>query len=603
MIAEVILSLRLPRRFSFFDYQIPDSMEVGVGDLVNILFHGRESLGVVRGIKLTSAERKLAPLRSVAKREWCSIKDVERLETIASAIAQSPTSLLHTIGPSQGASFSPSFPRRESEGGISVKRTDVEHVAELLKSVKQTQSVIGDFALGVVLVHALQKSSSDQVLVLVPTERDVELVGAGAMLHGHTKPRERASIASAWRKGDIKLLIGTRLASLLPAQKISAIVVLDSGNNEHASTRRNPRFDSREAAKLLASQHKARLFFIDPLPRLEELAGMDRNPPLLTKKALPAGRQGDGGKSDAAHPAAKLTSLKNPLERTSLDLVSATLLESIERSLREHKKVLLFLNRKGVAKRLQCGACGHIPLCGTCGNVPSVRKDDLVCAHCGTEMWIPEVCPSCGKAKIHLRGIGGAKVSDELRSHFLPATVGTIEKGKIENPDADILLVTEFFFSSFHKPFDRMNLGVVADLAGDLGLQNDDFRSAEETARKLSRLVLFAKRQNAECIIQTWLPDLISPMLNMQQFISGEMELRERYKLPPFSSRYILEGATLDELPEQLREHSRQHSDSIEIRFPSAYRQGAALPVHLLPDSIKITPDTSYARLDRPPQP
>ncbi len=596
MIAEVIPSLKLPRRFSFFDYQIPDSMEVGIGDLVNVLFHGREIVGVVRGLKLTSEARKLAPVRSVALREWCSLRDVERLETISSAIAQSPSSLLHTIGPSGMA------PPPRSGGGkgggqgpITVKRSDVSHVTEILKDTAPVQALIGDFALGVVLVHALAKSATDQVLVLVPTERDVELVGAGVMLHGHTKPRERTSIASAWRKGEIKLLVSTRLASLLPAKKISAIVVLDSGNDEHASTRRNPRFDAREAAKLLAAQHKARLFFIDPLPRLEELVGTDDILPLLTKK-------GAGGKSDGGHPPPQLISLKHPLERSGIDLVSTSLLDSIERSLLERKKVLLFLNRKGVAKRLQCGACGHIPLCGTCGNVPSVRKDDLVCASCGTEMWLPETCPSCGKAKIHFRGIGGAKVADDLQTKFPNAKVGVIEKGKVTNSDADILLVTEYFWSSFQKPFLKMNFGVVADLAADLGLQSDDFRSAEHIARKLSRLILFAKRENAECILQTWLPDIISPMLDLPRFIASERELRERYKLPPFSSRYILEGATLDELPESIKQLARQHGDAIEIRFPSAYRQGGALSLHLLPDSIKITPDTSYAPNDCPPQ-
>jgi primosomal protein N' len=593
VIAEVIPSLRLPRRFSFFDYQIPDSMEVGVGDLVNVLFHGREIVGVVRGIKLTSEARKLAPVRSVALREWCSIRDVDRLETISSAIAQSPSSLLHTISPS--GSLLPTFRGIEVvQGGFTVKRSDVDHVTAILANVEPAQAIIADFALGVVLVHALQKSSKDQILVIVPTERDVELVGTGSMLHGHTKPRERASIAMSWRQGKIKLLVGTRLASLLPAQKLSAIVVLDSGNNEHASTRRNPRFDSREAAKLLALQHQARLFFVDPLPRLEELSSSSTTPQLYSS-------------TTSSH----LISLKNPLERTSLDLISATLLAAMEQALLSGKKVLLFLNRKGVAKRLQCGACGHIPLCGTCGNVPSVRKDDLVCAHCGTEMWLPEVCPSCGKAKIHLRGIGGAKVSDDLQKHFPSEKIGIIEKGRVENPDANILLVTEYFFSSFHKPFAKMNLGVIADLAGDLGLQNDDFRSAEETARKLSRLVIFAKRENAECIIQTWLPDIIQPMLRLDQFITAERELRERYKLPPFSYRYLLDvgrtdgdvGPYIDGLPAELKPFARPHGETLELRFPSAYGFGGAKSVHLLPDSIKITPDTSYASHESPPQP
>ncbi|MFA5945455.1 MAG: hypothetical protein WC802_00895 [Patescibacteria group bacterium] len=597
MIAEVFPNLRLPRRFSFFDYKIPDSMTVAVGDLVAIPFRGREIIGLVAHTKETSAERKLSQLANVVHRSWCEPEDIVRLETIARAIVQSPASLFHGIFDGVGTSDAKQNYIRLLYNSLSVKKIDVEQVGEILKSPDRVQTVFGDKVLGAVLASALVKTTTGQCLFLVPTEKDAKdlqtAIKSSVVYHGHIKPRDRASIARAWHEGKIRILVGTRGASLIPAHELSAVVVLDSANDEHASTRRNPRFDAREAVKLLASQHSARLFFVDPLPRLEELA-----------PSLPAVRA-----RLASPPSFQIIDLRNALLRSDDPLLTEPLLEGIESALQSGKKVLLFLNRKGVAKRLQCGACGHIPLCGTCGNVPSVRLDDLVCDRCGTEMWIPKNCPACGKAKLAMKGIGGAKIAEILRTRFSDATVGQIEKGKIENPYAPIVIVTEYFFSSFLDPFKHLNLGLVADLAGDMGIHGADFRGAEKTARKLHRLLAFAKRENANCILQTWLPDVLTPMLNLDTFIKDELELRQRYQLPPFSSRYVLEGAKIGELPEALRSIAREHDETVEIRplVTSGCDPTPSNPLSpsltLLPDSVKITLDGPYEIPPRSPQP
>ncbi len=578
MIAEVYPILKLPRKCSYFDYDLRFDLPVNAGDLVRVPFKGHEVLGVVKAVKETSEAKKLIRVNSVAKPNYLTVADITRYEQIAEHLVQSVSSLLHTV-----------FPTIFADGRAPVvKTTKSSHIGALdipvlercLSEITLNRSlaIAGSTDLGLALAHVLRRKRSGQMLILLPREREAELLAryvklgdSSALLHGHTPPKDRARIIEAWRTGELETLIGTRNASLLPVSKLSTVLVLEAGNEEHINERRNPRFDAREAAKLLARQHDANLVAFDNLPRLEELVTM----PMITVA--------DQFDDDT------VVNLGSSDELTTEPLLSDSVLSGIETALHSQKRVLLFLNRKGVAKRLQCGKCGHIPLCGTCSHVPIVRHDDLVCANCQTEMWIPDQCPSCGQPKLALRGIGGTKLVSTLQKLFPKQSVGRIEKDTLENPTADIVVATEYFFSSYLEPFAAKRFGLVADLAADIALHASDFRGAEETARKLHRLLNFAQRQGARVLIQTWLPDVLRSMLDLKYFTDAELELRKRYRLPPFTKRLILHGAKLEELPPELQSQAIERGDSLELSTRSQQLKS-------LPDSIKIQYDGSYVQ-------
>lgn len=586
MIAEVYPILKLPRKCTYFDYDIPEFLGVNIGDLVRIPFKGRETFGIVKAIKDSSEAKKLLSINSLARSNYLLPADLSRYERIASCLVQAPSSLLH--GVFSGTFFDGAAPTVTPQASSHIRSEDIRVLEQCLTEIALNHeiAIAGDRDLGFALAYALRRKRDAQMLILLPRERDAELlaryinIGAKtALLHGKTPPKDRARILEAWRQGKINTLIGTRLASLLPAQRLSTILVLESGSEEHFNERRNPRFDAREAAKLLAAQHQAHIVFFDAYPRLEETWHM----PLLP--IVP--------KSDDS----AVINLGSAEEITNEALLSDSLIFAIEKALQSQKKVLLYLNRKGVAKRLQCGKCGHIPLCGTCGHVPLVRHDDLVCPNCQTEMWIPAECPLCHKPKLGLRGIGGAKILDNLRKLFPDASIGKIEKGDIQEPDANILIVTEYFFSSFLEPFSPQRFGVVADLAGDISLHASDFRGAEATARKLHRLLAFAKRQGAEAYIQTWLPDIVRPMLDAQAFSTAESEVRKAYHLPPAESRYLLPHGTLNNLPTELQAIATERGETLEITTPCPN-------LFTLPDTLKIHYDGTYVQShESAPQP
>lgn len=588
MIAEVYPFLKLPRRFSFFDYVLPDNIFVHAGDVVCVPFRGRSILAVVKKVKKESQEKKLLMVEATVRTSWCNEGDLTRFEAIAESLVQSPASVLNLITPELDTDGTPTT-LPYALPSVPVTKDDSERVQEFLKVIegKNRSTLFGDKELGAILAHVLRKKVTGQMLVLVSRERDTEELsrkiafGKNAVfMHGKTKPRERERIARAWREGKIETLIGTRTSSLLPAHNLSTILVLDAGSDDHLQDRRNPRFDAREAVRLLETQWKAKTVFFDHLPRFEEITSESKLPEDL---------------------ASTLISLKNPLERTGDPLLSETLMEEIKTALQSGKNVLLFLNRKGVAKRLQCGDCGHIPLCGTCGNVPTVRAEDLVCERCGTEMWIPKACPQCGKEKIKLRGIGGAKIAETLKAHFPDVSIANIEKGKPAFLGARIVIATEYIFSSVFRLFEKHAFGVVADLAGDVGLFHNDFRATEKTLRKLMRLNDLAKREKAVSIIQTYIPEVMASMLHVSTFIKEEIATREKYRLPPSSIRVTLEHTEGVEIVDELKTNFKPRGEILEARFTS-FDQIPKDSLKQLPDSVKLNYDGPYVYHDRAPQ-
>ena len=86
----------MPRRFSFFDYKIPESVNVEAGDIIEMSFRRRQILGVVKRTKTTTEVLRTIPLKSVVIKNFMNADDVSRIETIANAVIQSPSTILYS---------------------------------------------------------------------------------------------------------------------------------------------------------------------------------------------------------------------------------------------------------------------------------------------------------------------------------------------------------------------------------------------------------------------------------------------------------------------------------------------------------------------------
>ncbi len=537
MFAKIFPILKLPRRFEAFDYRIPDGVVFRVGDVIRIPFRHRQMFGVISQLLDTTSEPRVVEIGTDPAVYSMSAEHLNALNGIASELGQSPSSILSVAYEGLQPHNSTLSSRKSlNTPSFSISRDVIEHVRAILESLKEQNHV--SFAIdeetAAVLSHALCKSAKGQTIILVPRERDAQFYAkflqpfAPVVLTGKVKSFERNAIIRAWSKGENTVLIGTRQTVLIEPKHLESVITIQAACEDHGSVLRNPHIDAVRAAQALADRHGARFVVTDPLPPLSSHYALRPTPYAL--------------------PSPTIIDTTNRGEASAYPLLSQTLLEAIKTALHSEKKVLLSFNRKGVAKRMECKVCNHVPFCGTCGSLPVVRLEDLLCEACGTEMWKPTACPACGSPKIGPRLIGGTRIVDDLKKAFPDVTIGNIEKGRID-VNTQIIVVTEYFWSSVIIPFHKYGFGLIAELLADVGFVPGDFRGAEKTARKVQRLLNLASREHAECIIQTVARDRLQSLLGPAHITEREQTIREKYLLPPFGILITFENATREDLP------------------------------------------------------
>lgn len=236
-----------------------------------------------------------------------------------------------------------------------------------------------------------------------------------------------------------------------------------------------------------------------------------------------------------------------------------------------------------------------------------VRENDLVCPVCHFEMWIPPKCPACKSDKLSKRGVGIQGIKQSLQKAFPQARIGVVEK-KVQELDADIVIATEYFFSTAWQPFSKRQFGVVAELSADQALSHQDFRTMEKAAYKLHRLVQLAAQQKAECIIQTWLPGVIKQMLDPNQFYDHELSVRKSYNLPPTMERISVTCKEADKISTDVERvmsegegYYKIDNQTYEITFPDAKRGEYYELLSRLPDKCII--QTDFQNYEHPTSP
>ena len=200
--------------------------------------------------------------------------------------------------------------------------------------------------------------------------------------------------------------------------------------------------------------------------------------------------------------------------------LSEPLLKALAERLQRGEQSLIFINRRGYAPVLMCGACGWLSGCSNCAGklVLHLKDRRLRCHHCGHQERVPHACPSCGNADLQPVGIGTQRVESALQEHFPKARIlrvdrdSTRNKGtwqamrqQIQEDAVDILVGTQMLA----KGHDFPNLTLVGVLNPDGALYSSDFRASEKLFAQLVQVAGRAGRADkpGEVLIQTAFPD------------------------------------------------------------------------------------------------
>mgnify|MGYP002400764549 CR=1 FL=1 len=435
------------------------------------------------------------------------------------------------------------------------------------------------------LADGLRRDPDSQWLLLVPeiglTPQLVRLLRrrfAGqsiAILHSDLPDGERAAHWLAAAEGRARLIVGTRLAVLTPMPRLAGIVV-DEEHDPSYRQQEGIRYSARDLAVALAQQRGVPIALGSATPSLESwLAGQRRRYRLHTLAERPGG---------AGLPALRIVDVRQPTRQSAAHRdtrgehgLGAEAIASVEQAVARGEQALIFLNRRGYAPVLHCGACGWISQCDHCSahrvlhrlgaraagrrsraadsGVPRYR---LICHHCASEAAVPRGCPQCGNLDLGAVGQGTQRIEHGVRALFPDARVARLDRdvarhrGAAESVlaaahagEVDILIGTQMLA----KGHDFERLSVVVAIDADSGLYAADYRAPERLFATLMQVAGRAGRSSvtgavAQVIVQTRFPDhpLFAALTrhDFPGFARAQLHEREQIGLPPYLFQALL---------------------------------------------------------------
>lgn len=534
MFSDIYPIKRLPRRFRALTYEIPDGMDVRRGAVVQIPFRTGTVFGVVAATqpkKVAGVSFTVKPIIKTFPSILFSSMEMDWFENLAKDLAQSVPSILYAA--------MPAFPKSETydtETEMKGRPLTIpsDEAPLLAATAKRMTSICRGFAFSPDLRRSAAIISayrtlrpSDPMLVIAPHVRDAGLLQSALarlspfFLSGKETAIKRFRAWTAYRKSSNGVLIGSRVAALLPHPKIGTIFLVRSSHRDMKQSDQNPRYDARLAALLFSEHANASVFFLDAAPRTDDLFFI-RKEHFLRPFSLPAPVIADLSKERLVSP--------HPL-------LSSTVVQGIIETLEQKKRVLCVYNKRGVARRLSCRDCGFLFMCNVCQKALIPYETELSCPKCGRVSEHPLTCPACQGARLAERGIGNRAVANALRRAFPGRSIALLDKETGETKEtktADIVVTTQYYLEKIFDPFAQEAFGLVAALQTDSALFAPTCRAIEQTFNSIAEWQGAAYAMCARFFLQTEHASLIAPFFqDPLAVLAKDLEQRADYREPP----------------------------------------------------------------------
>ena len=419
-----------------------------------------------------------------------------------------------------------------------------------------------------VYLQAIQSSidQNEGAIVLVPeialTPQTVERFRARfgmivAVLHSGLSDGERHDEWHRIRNGEAKIVVGARSALFAPIESLGLIIV----DEEHEPTYKqeeSPRYHARDTAVMRGRIENCCVVLGSATPSLESMNNVKNGRYLLAKM--------NDRVDHRAMPLIHVIDMVAETERQGQpSIFSARLIESIYDRLNRGEQVILFLNRRGFSKSVQCQSCGYVNTCSDCSVTRTYHKKDkrLLCHICGSEESLPTTCPSCGHPSFKYQGSGTEKIEEVLSKLCPNAKIVRMDSDTMRRKDAyqdvldrfrcgkiNILLGTQMIA----KGLDFPNVTLVGVLNADIQLHAPDFRSSERTYQLLTQVSGRAGRGDVsgEVLIQTYTPHHPAiravQKMNDSIYLDEDLSFRKQLNYPPFAHLVVITMKGLDEL-------------------------------------------------------
>jgi len=385
------------------------------------------------------------------------------------------------------------------------------------------------------------------VFLVLPTVHDVEICGEilkkgieeyTTILHGQMSAK---NMLIKWQRALEEthpiLVIATSTFLSLPRRDVTTIIIDKEGSSFYKTLTR-PFIDIRMFVENLAREKFTRLILGDVVPKIEDI------------------HYARSGNSVQELPLRYR--FPKDIEQEVLDMrkangkdsvFSVRIKQALKSSIDKKERTIILCARKGLGTGTICSDCGGIVSCNNCGIPLTLYKTKngnlFICNRCKASSSADVRCGKCGGWKLKVLGIATEKVEEEIKSFFPKAEVfrldGNIAKSRkqagalvalfLKMPGA-ILVATEMVLNYLNQDIENVFVASIDTL-----FSIPDFRMNENIFGLLTRLRLRASRK---FFIQTRRPEerVLKYILSgdLLEFYRGEIEEREKFNYPPFST-------------------------------------------------------------------
>lgn len=406
-----------------------------------------------------------------------------------------------------------------------------------------------------------------------------------AVLHSALSDGERLAMWQRLRSAELRVAVGARSALFAPVQNL-ALICVDEEHDSSFKQEEGVRYSARDMAMLRAHRAQAVCVLGSATPSLATES-------LVRKGRLERLRLSKRAHTQALLPTVEVVNLRTTGAGPSGHrLLSLPLHRRLEETLAQGKQAILFLNRRGFAPSLVCGACGHTVECPNCSVALTVhaRGEQLRCHYCDYQSLVARSCDKCRASRFNETGIGTEGIELSLTQTFPQARVARLDRDVAEGLKSeaildrmregmiDVLVGTQMVT----KGHDLPDVALVGVLNADAALSLPDFQASERTFQLLVQVAGRAGRGSTpgHVIVQTRNPEHPTIRFALGHDVGGfvEHELKERREAhyPPFRRLIMIRVDSLvDTIARQTCAQAaalaRQHGgQELEVLGPAA---------------------------------
>ncbi|MGD0468610.1 MAG: primosomal protein N' [Terriglobales bacterium] len=366
-----------------------------------------------------------------------------------------------------------------------------------------------------------------------------------AILHSGLSNAERAEQWHRIRRGEARVVAGTRSAVFAPVSDL-ALIIVDEEQDSSYKQEETPRYHARDVAVMRAKMAGAVVVLGSATPSLESYYNAKKNKYALVE--LP----------DRVEmrplPEVEIVDMRQEFQETGQEqVISRKLAEEIRERLEKKEQVMVLLNRRGYSPVVLCRACGKTLQCKNCAVSMTHHKRErkMECHYCGHVERIPDKCAHCGSEYVYFVGTGSEKLEELLHGMFPQARIGRLDRDTVRGREdfehalnalnegaLDMLVGTQMIA----KGHDIHGVTLVGVVGADMALGLPDFRAAERTFQLLTQVAGRAGRGQSpgKVVLQTYFQDHYAVQFAARHDFAGfyekELQFRAWMHYPPYSA-------------------------------------------------------------------